>query len=46
MDMAQDIYNTTLKIFELSSEQNIPTYLAANRIAEERLKKEAANNAK
>ena len=46
MDMAQDIFNTTLKIFELSSEQNIPTYLAANRIAEERLKKEAANNAK
>ena len=45
MEMAGDIYNTTMKIFELSSSQEIPTYLAANRIAEERLKKEAEKNA-
>ena len=46
MEMAGDIYNTTMKIFELSSSQEIPTYLAANRMAEERLKKEAEKNAK
>ena len=35
-----------MKIFELSNSQEIPTYLAANRMAEERLKKEAEKNAK
>ena len=45
MEMAGDIYNTTMKIFELSRSQEIPTYLAANRMAEDRLKKEAEKNA-
>ena len=45
MEMAGDIYNTTMKIFEMSRSQKIPTYLAANRMAEERLKKEAEKNA-
>ncbi|MGL4599549.1 MAG: Glu/Leu/Phe/Val dehydrogenase family protein, partial [Bacteroidia bacterium] len=35
---AENIYNTTLRIFELSKGGNIPTYLAANRLAEERIK--------
>ena len=39
-------FNPPRYLYHLSSQQNIPTYLAANRIAEERLKKEAANNAK
>ena len=41
MEMAEDIYNTTTQILNLSKEQNIPTFLAANRIAEERLRKES-----
>jgi leucine dehydrogenase len=34
---AEKIYDTTLNIFKISKEQNIPTYMAANRIAEKRL---------
>tara|TARA_B100001093_G_scaffold519232_1_gene607286 strand:+ start:305 stop:1384 length:1080 start_codon:yes stop_codon:yes gene_type:complete len=42
MKMAENIYTTTTKILELSREQNIPTFLASNRIAEERLERELA----
>jgi leucine dehydrogenase len=34
---AEKIYDTTLNIFKLSKEQNIPTYMAANRLAEKRI---------
>jgi leucine dehydrogenase len=34
---AEGIYDTTLKIFAKSEEDNIPTYLAANRLAEQRV---------
>ncbi len=34
---AEKIYDTTLNIFKVSKEQNIPTYLAANRLAEKRI---------
>jgi len=37
MSHAEKIYDTTLNIFKISKEQNIPTYLAANRIAEKRI---------
>jgi leucine dehydrogenase len=37
MHQTENIYNTTLKIFEISEKENIPTYLAANRLAEERI---------
>lgn len=39
MAMAQDIYNTTLSIFDKAEQENIPTYLAANKMAEERIEK-------
>jgi len=35
MKMAEDIYNTTFDIIKFSADNNIPTYLAANRKAEE-----------
>jgi leucine dehydrogenase len=38
MTMAEDIYNTTLGIINKSRDEGIPTYLAANRMAEERIK--------
>lgn len=38
MNQASNIYNTLGTIFKLSKEKNIPTYLAANQIAEERIK--------
>lgn len=38
MAQTEDIYNTTLDIIKLSKEQNIPTYLAANQLAEARIK--------
>ena len=41
MKMAENIYATTTEILNLSREQEIPTFLASNRIAEERLKKES-----
>ncbi|MGY6560742.1 MAG: Glu/Leu/Phe/Val dehydrogenase dimerization domain-containing protein [Luteibaculaceae bacterium] len=37
MHQTENIYNTTLKIFDISEKENIPTYLAANRLAEERI---------
>lgn len=37
MSHAEKIYDTTLNIFKVSKEQNIPTYMAANRIAEKRI---------
>lgn len=37
MGHAEKIYDTTLNIFKISKEQNIPTFMAANRIAEKRL---------
>lgn len=33
----ENIYNTTLEIFEKSARENIPTYLAANMLAEQRI---------
>jgi leucine dehydrogenase len=33
----ENIYNTTLDIFRKSADENIPTYLAANQMAEERI---------
>lgn len=37
MSHAEKIYDTTLNIFKISKEQNIPTYMAANRLAEQRI---------
>lgn len=37
MNMAENIYQTTIDIIEKSERENIPTYLAANRMAEERI---------
>lgn len=37
MSQAENIYNTTERIIKLSADENIPTYLAANRLAEERI---------
>jgi len=37
MDQASKIYDTTLNIFENAGKNNIPTFLAANQIAEERI---------
>jgi leucine dehydrogenase len=37
MRKAGDIYNTLLRIFELSSNEGVPTYVAADRIAEQRI---------
>ena len=39
MAQTEDIYNTTLAIFEKAEQENIPTYLAANKLAEERIEK-------
>mgnify|MGYP000162110399 FL=1 len=39
MTQTEDIYNTTLAIFEKAEQENIPTYLAANKLAEERIEK-------
>ncbi|HYR09035.1 MAG TPA: Glu/Leu/Phe/Val dehydrogenase dimerization domain-containing protein [Longimicrobium sp.] len=37
MRKAGDIYNTLLRIFELSENEGVPTYVAADRIAEQRI---------
>lgn len=37
MKRVETIYDSLLKIFAISKEQNIPTYKAANRLAEERI---------
>ena len=36
-DQTENIYNTTLDIFEKSAKENIPTYLAASKMAEARI---------
>ncbi len=38
MELTQNIYNTTLDIFKRAKAENIPTYAAANKLAEERIK--------
>lgn len=35
---AEKIYDTTVKIFDIAKKEKLPTYLAANRLAEERIK--------
>ncbi|MGH7652230.1 MAG: leucine dehydrogenase, partial [Gemmatimonadaceae bacterium] len=37
LDKADDIYDTVLKIFDIAKSQKIPTYEAADRLAEQRL---------
>ncbi len=37
MELTENIYNTTLNIFNKAEKEGIPTYLAANRMAEERI---------
>ena len=37
MKQTENIYATTLEIFKRSKAENIPTYLAANRAAEQRV---------
>lgn len=37
LSQAENIYNTTLKIFEISKDKKIPTYQAANQLAEKRV---------
>ena len=37
LDKADDIYDTILKVFDLAKDAGIPTYLAADRLAEQRL---------
>ncbi|GIV27425.1 MAG: leucine dehydrogenase [Bacteroidia bacterium] len=43
---AERIYDTTTKIFEIAEREKIPTYLAANRLAEERINAIAKINAR
>ena len=37
LDKADDIYDTILRVFEIADEMHIPTYEAADRLAEQRL---------
>ena len=37
LDKADDIYDTILKVFDIAEQMNIPTYEAADRLAERRL---------
>lgn len=46
MEMAENIYNTTLQLFEKAEKENSPTYMAANQMAEERIKAIANINAR
>lgn len=39
MKRVEAIYDSITKIFEISKRDNIPTYLAANRLAEERIER-------
>ncbi|RUL56913.1 MULTISPECIES: branched-chain amino acid dehydrogenase [Lysinibacillus] len=41
MKRVETIYDSILKIFDISKRDNIPTYLAANRLAEERIERVA-----
>ena len=43
MKLAQGIYDTTLNIFKVAKEQSIPTYAAANMIAEKRINEARAS---
>lgn len=43
---AERIYDTTMKVFEIAEREKIPTYLAANRLAEERINAIAKINAR
>lgn len=43
---AERIYDTTRKIFEIAKNEKLPTYLAANRLAEERINAMAKLNAR
>lgn len=42
MKMAENIYSTTYNIIQSSKEEGIPTFLVANRMAEQRISKELA----
>ena len=42
MKMAENIYSTTYDIIQSSKEEGIPTFLVANRMAEQRIQKELA----
>jgi leucine dehydrogenase len=44
MRSTEEIYNTASRIFAMSKEENLPTYLCANRLAEARI--EAMGNVK
>ncbi len=35
--IAGEIYNTMLRVFEIAKEENVPTYIAADRLAEKRV---------
>ena len=37
LDKADDIYDTILKVFEIADAQHMPTFAAADRLAEQRL---------
>jgi leucine dehydrogenase len=37
LDKADDIYDTILRVFEIAESYKIPTYEAADRVAEQRL---------
>ena len=37
MSKTEKIYQTTLDIIKMSNNEGIPTYMAANRLAEERI---------
>jgi leucine dehydrogenase len=43
LKQAAGIYDTLTRIFSLSKEKGIPTYLAANQIAEERIRAKGGN---
>jgi leucine dehydrogenase len=42
MKLAENIYGTTAQIFAMSKQENIPTYAAANKTAENRIAAVAA----
>ena len=45
MAHAEKIYNTTWDLFQMAKTENIPTYQAANRLAEQRIEAIARINA-
>lgn len=45
MSHAEKIYDTTFNLFQLAKKENIPTYMAANRLGEQRLEAIARINA-